>query len=663
VAPCRPGRRARALLLLLPVLAVAVPARAQPPQPLSLLDVPFIAQSEALCGGAAAAMVLRFWGARELRAESFEHLVDRSAAGIRTTALVADIEDRGWRVAAVEGDAALLDRELAQGVPVIALIEDRRDTYHYVVIVASTPRAVVLHDPARAPFRVMSRDAFTGRWAAAGRWMAVILPGESSDEPAEPEVPRVVPDGTCEATVAEGVRLAQAEDFEAAERRLTAALSCRGSAPLRELAGLRLLQRRWPEVSDLAGEAVTVDPGDTHAWDLLGTSRFVQDDPRGALEAWNRIDRPRLDLIAIEGLVRTRQRPVERLLGVSADVLITPERFARASRRLDALPSSVATRLELVPAASDLAELRAHVVERPLVPTGVWSYARIGLEAAAMREVRVPFGSVSGGGERIDVAWRYWPGRPRVRLDVAAPAPWGGLWGVDALAERQPFTEATLEPSERAGAGVTVSSWVRSWLRLSVRGGLDGWTDRGRFGALSGTMQLASGARRVETAIEGSAWSGATTFGVASFRGRLRTSASQAGRVLVVRGGGAVASAGTPADLWFGGDTGRVRDALLRAHPVTDHGALREDRIGRRIVHASVEGQQWLSSQWPIRVGAAAFLDAAATADGLAPGTRRDVDAGLGMRLGLPGMAGSFRVDVARGLGDGATAVSFVYEP
>jgi len=659
----RPGPRARALLLLLlPVLAAA-PAHAQPPQPLSLLDVPFIAQSEALCGGAAAAMVLRFWGERGLSAESFEHLVDRSAAGIRTTALVADLEGRGWRVAAVEGDAALIDRELARGVPVVALIEDRRDTYHYVVIVASTPRAVVLHDPARAPFRVMSRDAFAGRWVAAGRWMAVILPGALSEERIESDVPRVATGGTCEALVAEGVRMAQAEDFESAERSLTAALSCGGSAPLRELAGLRLLQRRWPEVSDLAREAAAVDPGDTHAWDLLATSRFVQDDPGGALEAWNRIDRPRLDLLAVDGLVRTRQRPVERLLGVPPAALLTPELFARTSRRLGDLPSSVATRLELVPATPELAELRAHVVERTLVPTGIWSYARIGVEAAATREVQVAIGSVSGGGERIDVAWRFWPDRPRLGLGIMAPAPWGGTWGVDAFTERQPFTGSTLDPSERAGAGVTVSSWVRSWLRLAARGGLDRWRDRGRFGALSGTMQLSSGARRVEAILEGSVRSGADTFGGVAVRGRLRTSAQQDGRVLVVRGGAAVTSAGTPPDLWLGGDTGLARDALLRAHPITDGGALREDRIGRRIAHGSVEGQQWFPSSWPVRVGGAVFADAVAISDGLVPGTRRDVDAGLGMRLGLPGLSGVFRVDVARGLDDGATAVSFVYEP
>jgi len=85
VRPCRsrPHRVAGACLTLL--LGTASWARAQPQ--LRVLDVPFIAQSESLCGGAAAAMVLRYWGERGLTAESFASLVDASAAGIRTNAL------------------------------------------------------------------------------------------------------------------------------------------------------------------------------------------------------------------------------------------------------------------------------------------------------------------------------------------------------------------------------------------------------------------------------------------------------------------------------------------------------------------------------------------------------------------------------------------------
>ena len=124
-------------------------------------------------------MVLRYWGARGLDAESFAPLVDRSAGGIRTTRLIDDLRQRGWNAAAVEGRDDLIDAELARGRPVLTLIEDRPGTFHYVVIVASTPEAIVFHDPARAPFRVMERQRFARRWSPADRWMAVVTPSET----------------------------------------------------------------------------------------------------------------------------------------------------------------------------------------------------------------------------------------------------------------------------------------------------------------------------------------------------------------------------------------------------------------------------------------------------------------------------------------------------
>ena len=59
------------------VLAAASAARAdEPSRPGALLDVPFVAQTEALCGGASVAMVQRYWGAREVSAADFASLVD-----------------------------------------------------------------------------------------------------------------------------------------------------------------------------------------------------------------------------------------------------------------------------------------------------------------------------------------------------------------------------------------------------------------------------------------------------------------------------------------------------------------------------------------------------------------------------------------------------------
>lgn len=632
-----------------------------PPQPLSILDVPFISQSEALCGGAAAAMVLRYWGARGLDAESFAPLVDRSAGGIRTDRLVEDVRRRGWNALEVDGREELVDAELTRGRPVLALIEDRPGTYHYIVIVAATPQAIVLHDPARAPFRVMDREQFARRWSRADRWMAVITPLESSRS-SEPPAPVEVTDGTsCADLLSSGVQRAQAGQFDEAERRLTTALSCGGAAPVRELAGLRLLQRRWPEVSELASAALAVDPTDEYAWQLLATSRFVQNDPDGALEAWNRISQPHVDLVAVGGLTHTRQRVVERLMAVPSQALLTPGLLDLSARRLKELPSAMGTRIEFVP-RSGLAELRAHVVERPLIPSDPWSYAAIGLVAAARKEVSLSTGALTGGGERISVGWRFWPGRQRVNAEIVAPARWGGLWGVDGFAERQPFTDETFPTTRRSGAGAGVSNWITSWARVSARIGLDGWDDRGKYGVASAGLRLASAHDRMTIGIDASNWMGEAGFGLVAVSARLRSSDANRGRVFIVRGGGAAASESTPADLWFAGDTGSVRPALLRAHPVVDDGMLESDRLGRRIAHISGEVRQWWTVKSIVQVGVAAFADAAHVERRAEPDGRDDVDVGGGLRIGLPGLDGVFRLDVGKGLRDGDTAVSFIYE-
>jgi len=180
--------RARTIVFVVLLLAAAR-AQAQP-APLPLLDVPYVSQSEALCGGAAAAMVLRFWGERGVSAETFAPLVDRSAAGIRTTVLVGALVQRGWRASALSGSDALLDSELSNGRPSIVLLEDRPGVFHYVVIVGATERAVIFHDPARAPLRVMGRAEFDRRWSASDRWMAIVLPAARTDAT---DTPALVP--------------------------------------------------------------------------------------------------------------------------------------------------------------------------------------------------------------------------------------------------------------------------------------------------------------------------------------------------------------------------------------------------------------------------------------------------------------------------------------
>ena len=71
--------------------------------------------------------------------------------------------------------------------------------------------------------------------------------------------------------------------YDAAERALTDAPACSAAVTFRELAGVRAVQKRWAEASELAQAAVDADRSDAGGLAPAGTSLFLQDDRRGAL--------------------------------------------------------------------------------------------------------------------------------------------------------------------------------------------------------------------------------------------------------------------------------------------------------------------------------------------------------------------------------------------
>ena len=657
-------RERRAVLLL--ALAFFIRPSHLHSQSLTVLDVPYISQSELLCGGAAAAMVMRYWGERGVDAESFQSLVDPRAGGIRTDVLASNLRGRDWQATALEGSSDTVAQELRHGRPVIALLEDRPRTYHYVVVVARNDDGVVFHDPARAPFRVMSAADFDKRWSAARRWMLVVTPpagwgpppGGPSPNPSAASAPE---QGTaCDAQIASALRQAQQNRLEESERTLVGALSCPGAAVFRELAGLRAVQRRWAEAADLAVAALAREPRDEYSSRLLATARFIGEDQLGALEAWNQAREPRIDLIRIDGLMRTRYRVVEQHLGLNTGELLTPGSLVRARRRLNELPSGFGT-VNYVPLSSGLAEVRATVVERSMAPRNVFDLAVVGLATGVTRELVVPVVSPTGGGEQITADWRFWAHRPLYQLSIAAPAPWGGAWTVGARRERQPFT-AAFSPTVHDSLQLDVANWANGAVRWQVGGGVDKWNEGRVFRTAAAGMRVTSPGDRLDARAQVRSWfGGGRHFGQAEIRVQARSSPRLAGFVLIADGGVAAASDSAPADLWFAGDTGRARPLLLRAHPIlTDGERFRTERMARILAHHTTEMQHW----WrvgPFRTGFATFVDTGLTARRLSGGAITDVDVGIGLRGAYPGRAGALRLDFARGIRDGHIAISAVY--
>jgi predicted double-glycine peptidase len=657
------------LLLAASLLFPAAPAgqmtaQALGPAPrLSLLDVPYLSQTEALCGGAAAAMVLRYWGAAGIAAEEFAPLVDPKKDGIETTALARAVRERGYRALSSSGTAAMVQRELTAGRPVIALIEDRPKAFHYVVIVGWHARAVVLHDPARTPYRLMNPQEFERRWQASHNWMLVVAPFAPVQSPGSESQFRVPVQSHCDRLVVDGIRLAQQNDLAAAERLLAdAAYQCSSAAPLRELAGVRLLQRRWPEVRDLAGRAIEMDPADAHSWRLLATARYITGDSYGALDAWNRAGEPAVDLVSVDGLQRTSHRVVERFLGIRAGSMLTRAGAERARRRLEELPAAAMTGLEYVPRGSGNVDVQAHIVERTVLPQGLLTWGAAGLRAAALREIAVPVAGLGHGGERLDIAWRFWRNRPAAGIALHVPASFG-LFSMELWDERQPFNVVDVPDAQRLVGRLRVANWITPVLRWEGRGGFARWRHAGAFGVVGGAVRIEG--RGARAGVEADAWLGDHSFATTLLRGGWRSSGSRRGFAIDLSAGVETVTNATPLDLWAAGDTGHARGMLLRAHPVLDEGRLRVERLGQHLAQASSEAQYWWRPAGVLPIAAAIFVDAARVnrRRAVAGEALVDVDAGAGFRLSLPGRTGLFRVDVAHGLRDGRNAVSLSWSP
>lgn len=601
----------------------SVPAAAQGPPPgLRVLDVPYVSQSEQLCGGAAAAMLMRHAGLRGVYAEDFSALVSEAAGGIAAGDLRRALIERGLDVQSWSGSPAIAQRHLTAGVPVMALIEDRPGRFHYVVLLAWTAGAVVYHDPARAPFLGVTDSAFERAWAAAGRWMLVARATEAATQP-------VGSAGV--APAAAGMHADVLREFQ---------------------------NQNYGAASRLAERAVRANAGDTEAWQLLAASQYLDGKSDVALDAWNRTGQPRVDLVRLEGLVKTPHRTVERLMGIPAASLLTRDLLVRGRRRLSMLPSANGSRVSYVALPGGLAEVRGAVVEGPLVPSRA-EWLSEGVRASVDREVQWRMPNVAGGGDRLALAWRFRELQPRVRATFAFPAGRArGIWSLGASWQREHYAEEGPAATTRREATLGWTDWVDSRVRFFAEGGVARWDDSGTAGLAAAGVQIAGLNERWILSAGSTGAAGGPRFAASTASARWRASLSPSWSATAEATMGH-ATGGAPPDAWFGAGTGQGRLLLLRAHPVLVDGRLAGAVFGRTIVHSTTEVQRdlWTRPLWAI--GVAGFADAA-RAWRRADGSRSPihVDVGVGLRLRLGGSRSVLRIDIARGVRDGKMAAS-----
>lgn len=628
------------------------------------LNVPFLPQTPALCGGAAVAMVFRYYGDRHADVQQFEPLVDRVAEGIASDILVEAVRERRWRADPLVGSIELLRQRLAAGTPLVLLLEDRPGRYHYVVAVGADEDAIVVHDPTWGPFRRHPVVDLTRRWAAAKYWALLIQP-DAANHPADTDRAALIastsaPQSRCDRLLDQAVEEIGRSGLPAADTILAGVMSeCpRSAAPIAELAGIRFAQERWGDAAVLAERATALDHSYAYAWDVLGSARYVQDDADGALDAWNEAGKPQIDSLVIDGLSRTRYSVVARFAGLQPNTLLTAHAYRLAERRLRELPDQLAVRVGYTPDPDGYATVQVALAERATRP----QWITVGANAAIGREVRASLPGWAGQGEVWSGAWRWWPRRPRVALDFAAPDV-GFLRGVSRVSgawERQTYAPASGQPilETRYGGAFATADWLGPDFRYELSAGLDSWNDTRHTGSARAALERRLFGDRLALEASGEFFSpiaDGPRFSSASVGGAFRSTRGYAGLVHTMRGGFDAASTHAPLALWPGAGDGMARPHLLRAHPLLVDDIISGPAFGRNLLYLTVESTRWLAGPRLVRLGLAAFADAAEASHRLDGETSlMHVDAGAGVRLRLPGASNRMvRADYAVGVRDG----------
>ena len=649
------------------------------------LDVPFLPQTDALCGGAAAAMVFRYWGDAHADVQQFAALVDRRAGGIVDDVLVRAIALRGWRALRVKGSVEELRARLGDGQPVIVLVADRRDTYHYLVVTGATDDQVVVHDPSWGPSRSIERHEFVRLWKPTNFWSLVVLPAIATanvpvvpadvggDAPAEvvSGFSRTI-DDRCDRLLDNALDDIQRFGQGSADGLLNRVRAqCPNAAgPVRELAGVRFAERRWADATTLARQALDRDTRDEYAWDVLGSSLFMQDDPEGALRAWNKIGRPRVNTVNIEGIRHARYQAIAADLAIQPNALLTADAYERARRRLEEWPDRRSARLAFRPEAAGFATVDVVVAEHSTRPHGAAEWSAVAARSAIDREMTFATPGFSGQGELWTASWRWWNDRPRVAGSFAAPRTGHlpGVWRVDASWETQTYAldagAAALIRESRTHGGLTVSDWISGKVRYSVGAGIDVFDGARKTAFVNATLERRLMDDRVSLSTDVTNWSSFTAdpgFTVVGAQAALRSSRQLERWVHRVTLGAQRVSDAAPFAMWSGAGEGHARAPLLRAHSLLDGGVIetRGSAFGRTLTYANAETQRWFDRPRLPRLGLAGFADVARANRGVSGSSNAlQIDLGGGLRIKIPGADGVLRVDAAHGMRDGANALT-----
>jgi hypothetical protein len=493
---------------------------------------------------------------------------------------------------------------------------------------------------------------------------------------------------SCNRIVAGAAGAVDDGDVDRAEHLLVESLEdCSGHPGLlRELAALRFLQDRFAEAGEFALRLIEMEPDSDWAWDLLGTTRYLSDDPTGALRAWNHVGRPVVQEVRIsgyDGAAGSIQAGESASRGAAASVLagaagvtrgevVTPGALVRGERQLTSVPAISRARLDYRPVAGGEAVVEGAVVLDPVHPLRRSDLAPHALRAL-VGNVRFAASNPLGRLERWSLAGRFEGRLRQVEGSLAHPFGSGrGAWSASMAHEVGRFAHQSQEDVrrlERSGVRFRAEGWLSDVFLSSLSVGLDHWGGRTTY--LRGGISVAFHPHAQPWLVQlgGDVWSPPDRSGgfarVALLAGWWPS--LPGGIEMEARSGLDAVSNSVPLDLVPRFGSGPSATHLMRARSTFDSdGVLRVHEPGQTWVHGGLELRRWGSGPLTTALALAAFVDAAGPLSGAGDGEASPLSAihvGAGIRARFPAVSGWLRLDWAVDPADGASRLSAGWVP
>jgi ABC-type bacteriocin/lantibiotic exporter with double-glycine peptidase domain len=143
-------------------------------------NVPFIPQEESLCGPAALAMVLQYWGAKVSEDEVAKETFLPALRGALISDLRAFSERRGFRATSYSSSPDDLRFRISKNEPLILLLDLGRGSYqkpHYILAIGfHEGKGVFIAHSGRNENQVIPYDKLISQWARMNYLALLVVP-------------------------------------------------------------------------------------------------------------------------------------------------------------------------------------------------------------------------------------------------------------------------------------------------------------------------------------------------------------------------------------------------------------------------------------------------------------------------------------------------------